>query len=150
MILVVKNLFSNKQESFPLHKVEDFDRLFDLYPWSFEVALKSDSIADAAENIARYIDRSSTVIAYIHNEVAKSEEHAQVKNKADGLDIQSLSNFSTSLERWAKKRSEPSSHIARDTTFSPDPGKQRHSELDIDAPITLIDKIKQKIKEFGK
>lgn len=148
MILVVKNLFSKKESTFKLNKVSDFDPLFKLYPWALNVALQSSSVADAAHKIAKYIDRSSTVIAYICSTVSKSEEEAQPK-QAEGLKVESLSGFREELKAWSEKRSTPPKHTPRDTTYSPDTGRKRDPKLDLDAPVTLMEKLKHKIKELS-
>ena len=146
---MVKNLFSKKESTFTLNKASDFDSIFELYPWALDVALRSDSISDAAQQIAKYIDRNSTVISYVCDTVSKSEEEPKKPKQSNGLKVESLSSFSDDLKAWSEKRVAPPKHVPRDTTFVPDNGRQRDPKLDIDAPVTLMEKLKHKIKELG-
>ena len=134
---------------FPLRKVEDFNPVFDMYPRAHDIALASDSLQDAAHKIAKYIDQGSRVSAYLHTGIAKTEADPVEEPKEVKLKVGSVDAFALSIGMWAEKRKEESrSSPRRDTTFTPDPGRLRPKELDESPPVTLMDKIKQKIKDL--
>lgn len=147
MILIIKNIFTNKEVAYPLNKVEDFDAIFDIYPSMHEVALRSDSIKDAAYKIAKHINSGSRVSAYIHSGVIKSEPTEETTAPKDKLKIESIENLGTLIDVWTEKRKKEKIKTGRDTTYSPDPGRIREKELDEGPPVTFMDKIKQRIKD---
>jgi hypothetical protein len=66
MVLVVE-FTSGERKQYILHKVRDFDKVFEDFPQTHEIALSSDTVEDAAKNIAEYLD-SHHMTAWIESE----------------------------------------------------------------------------------
>lgn len=149
MIITVRNIITNHEESYALRKLEDFDVIFDHYPWALDVALAADSIQDAAVKIAHYLDRGSRVSVRIHDDVNKHEDDIKFDEKPKNvkLNLRPTSDLKDTFTLWAEKRLEQKRGIPRDSSFTPDPGRVRDKELDEQGPVTAMDKVKARIKE---
>lgn len=149
MMLIVKNSKNHKETVYKINKSEDLQDVFDEYPMAERIAIHSDSLEDAIKNIANYISRSSHYDAWIHSGVHKSEKIIKEKEPEDiKLDLQDDESFALSIKLWAEKMSEKKRGMQRDNTFVPDPGRLRNSKLDELGPVTGMDRIKDRIKEF--
>lgn len=148
MILTVRNTVTNEETNYKIHKAEDFDEIFDHYPRALDIALRSDSIQDAAEKIAKYIGAGSRVFAWVHSGVQKSEDVATNLDKdpePTTLKLHDKEGFKTTFNLWAEKRAESKRGLPRDTSFAPDPGRIREDEPD--QPMTQMDRLKARIEE---
>ncbi len=149
MILTVRNIVTKREKYYKLHKPEDFNIIFGIYPRTLDIALKSDSVKDAAKRIAAYIDSSSRYHAFIANEMKKSEQSQEEQQQPKDVRLQTESGdaFATAFKAWADKRFEGGRGLSRDTTHVPDPGRARTKEEDRGYPITSMDRIKRRIEE---
>lgn len=151
MILTVRNVLTHQEKNYKIHKAEDFDEVFEDYPRALDIALRSSSIQDAAEEIAKYIASGSRVFAWVHSGVQKSEDEIvnefSSDHKPKTLKLHDKEEFRAAFNLWAEKRAEAKRGLPRDSSFAPDPGRLRDKDLDADGPLTPMEKLKARIEE---
>jgi len=151
MILMIKNIVTKDEETYKIHNVEDFDEIFERFPQTLDLALSSESVEDAAEKIAEYINKGSRLVAHVHSGVQKTEDEIATpevtRGKASRINLEDQSSFASSFDVWSEKRVNDRRGLPRDTSYTPDPGRIREKKLDEKNPVTQMDKLKAKIKE---
>lgn len=153
MILVLRNTVDNSEKIFKLNNVEDFDYFFKMFPQTYEIALGSDGIEDAARKIADYLSKNSRCEAWVADtSMIKAEiERAETETNPKGSKPKRLklsSGFSERFDQWVQKRIAEDRHlIHRDSTYVADPGRLREPALDYVPEKGILGKIRDAIKK---
>lgn len=147
MILHVYNLITKKEDQYPLRTVDDFFELSERFPSTKRVAMRSQNLEQAAENVAEWLSGYSRLHAWVSGGIHKSEEVTPEVTPEVKLKIYDTEGFAHKIEMWQERRAEESRKGNRDSTYTPDPGRAREEGLDEDRPLTTEEKIRQSIKE---
>ncbi len=146
MILIIKDHMTNKEYTYKLNSIPDFDKLFDSFPATKSLCYRSKTIPEAVDKVKRYIDSTSRMYATVHSgSTIKKTEPAPPESPAESMSIISEKDLASNIKAWAEKRGK-TKNLPRDTTYTLDPGRLRDEELDEKAPSTLFQKIKAAIK----
>jgi len=147
MVIVVKNLINHKEEIFQANNINDFEVIFMHFPYTKEIALRSDGLEDAAYKISEYFSQSSRFESrVIDARLFKDESPIPI--------IQESEDFKTRLTLWLQGRADKDrSRIPRDSTYVSDPGRLREvdlDELDEKPKNGVLNRVKWAIKRYNK
>lgn len=71
----MENIVSKKGRKFVLNSAEDFEEIFNLYPNTRNIALRSKGLEDAANKIAQYFSSGSRIDSWTEGTIMKSLKH---------------------------------------------------------------------------